>query len=103
MPTTNIATLGDGCTATINTTGANFNWFQITNISPDKSATINFLNNSDAVVWTFTQPPNSTSAQVPIPTIDNIGNPIVYQIAQVTSRGTTSQMLVSPRWNIQSV
>ena len=56
------------------------------------------------IVWTYTQPAG-TSATIPIPTVDNNGTAINWQVGQVTPKGGGAkvQTIVSPPWQLTMV
>lgn len=104
---TNFASFDNGLVLLdVNTTGANLNTFQVTNAEPNRSAVFLVYNDKvfngqpvgTVLVWSFTEPPASTSALVPIPTIDNNGNPITWTLGTVTIKGQSFQSIVNPPW-----
>ena len=83
----------------INTTQ---NQVAITNNDPSRAAVFNVFDAATGtqIVWSYTQPPNS-SATIAIPTTDNNSNPINWQIGTVTTKsGQQVQTIMSPPWQV---
>lgn len=83
----------------INTTQ---NQVAVTNNDPSRAAVFNVFDAATGkqIVWSYTQPPNS-SATIAIPTTDNNSNPINWQVGTVTTKsGQQVQTIVSPPWQV---
>jgi hypothetical protein len=99
MPKQTLTSLQDAILE-INTTGSNLNSFVMTNTNPLLAAVFRVFDAQNNVIWSFTQPPASTSAATPIPTVDNFGHPITWVLGQQTLHGATIQTIVSPPWQL---
>jgi hypothetical protein len=65
--------------------------------------TLNGQPAGSVIVWSYTQPAG-TSATIAIPTMDNNGNPINWQVGNITNKtGTKVQTVVNPPWQLTMV
>jgi hypothetical protein len=110
---TNYASFNDGTVLLdVNTQGSNLVSFQVTNNDPYGRDAIFYVYNSvtdannnppgSVVVWSFRQP-IGTSAVIPFPTVDNNGDPINWQLGQVTYKGITTTTVVNPPWSFTMI
>lgn len=74
----------------------------VTNNDPSRSAVFNVCdaNTGTQIVWSYSQPA-STQSTIAIPTLDNNGQPINWQVGTVTTKsGQQVQTIVSPPWQV---
>jgi hypothetical protein len=63
------------------------------------AAALNGQTAGSVIVWSYTQPAG-TSATIPIPTVDNNGISINWQVGQVTNKFGTTTTITSPPWQL---
>lgn len=96
------ASFGTDVTLQIFSQGA-ARYFQVVNLDPTKSAEFDFMDAQNNVIWSYTQPPNSSGSVTDVPVVDNNSQPISYQIGQQTPHGQTITTLTNPPWRFLSI
>jgi hypothetical protein len=89
------------------------NTVDISNADSNRSALFNVFNAavlngqpiSSVLVWSYVQPAASSITGMAIPTRDNNGNTIAWQVGNVTPKGSTTpvQTIVNPPWQLTMV
>jgi hypothetical protein len=109
MATVNVSLQSGLIQLTINTTANNV---AIQNTDTDRAGLFNVFNAAvlngqpagSVIVWSYRQAPSSSST-IAIPTTDNNGAAIAWQVGNVTPKGggTAVQTVVSPPWQLTMV
>jgi hypothetical protein len=89
------------------------NTVDINNADPSRDALFNVFNAavlngqpiSSVIVWSYVQPPASSVVGMAIPTRDNSGNTITWQVGNITNpkTGQIAQGITSPPWQLTMV